>query len=190
AKVVWADDQADFLARLPDADAAIVESFLVDRAALAVAPRLKIVHKFGTIGANIDQAACAARGVAVAFLHRHVNVAVAEQCVALMLALAKRISPLDGLVERGALEAAGYQIRERASAYIGYSNFARVPALRTLLGATLGIIGFGEVGREIARRAAPFGMDMLYYQRRPLSRADERALGVRHAPLHDLMAQS
>src|SRR5262245_48400611 len=97
-KVVWAADPADFLARLPEADGAIVESLVVDRAALAAAPRLKIVQKFGTIGTNIDQEACAERGVTVAFLHRHVNVAVAEQCVALMLALAKRISPLDGLV--------------------------------------------------------------------------------------------
>jgi len=189
-RVVWAADQADFLARLPDVDAAIVESFVVDRAALAAAPRLRIVHKFGTIGANIDQAACAERGVAVAFLHRHVNVAVAEQCVALMLALAKRISPLDGLVERDALEAAGYRIRERATAYIGYSNFARVAGLRTLFGATLGIVGMGEVGREIARRAAPFGMSMLYHQRHALAEADAQALGVRHAPLHELMAQS
>src|SRR5580765_8281468 len=52
-KVVWANDQADFLAKLPDADAALVESYLVDRAALVVAPRLKIVHKFGTIATNI-----------------------------------------------------------------------------------------------------------------------------------------
>ena len=188
--VVWAKDQADFIAKLADADAAIVESFLVDHTVLAAAPRLKIVQKFGTIGTNIDQAACAERGVAIVSLHRHVNVAVAEQCVALMLALGKRISALDGLVERGALEAAGYQIRERASAYIGYSNFARVAGLKTLYGATLGIIGFGEVGREIARRAAPFGMTTLYHQRRPLSAADEHALGARFAPLHELMAQS
>jgi phosphoglycerate dehydrogenase-like enzyme len=189
-RVVWADDQADFLAKLPAADAAIVESLVVDRAALAAAPRLKLVQKFGTIATNIDQGACAERGVAVAVLHRHVNVAVAEQCVALMLALAKRIPALDGLVERGALEVAGYQIRERASAYIGYSNFARVAGLKTLYGATLGIVGFGEVGREIARRAAPFGMTTLYHQRRPLPAADEQALGARFAPLHDLMAQS
>ena len=189
-KVVWAADQADFLAKLPEVDAAIVESLVVDRAALAAAPRLRIVQKFGTIGTNIDQAACAERGVAVAFLHRHVNVAVAEQCVALMLALAKRISALDGLVERSALEAAGYQVRERASAYIGYSNFARVAGLKTLYGATLGIVGMGEVGREIARRAAPFGMTILYHQRRPLPAADAQALGARHVPLHELMAQS
>jgi len=190
ATVVWAHDRADFRAKLSTVDGVIVESLVVDRAALAAAPRLKIVQKFGTIGANIDQAACAERGVAVAFLHRHVNVAVAEQCIALMLALAKRICALDGLVERGALEAAGYDIRERASAFIGYSNFARVAGLRTLHGATLGIVGLGEVGREIARRAAPFGMETLYFQRRPLSDAEEQTLSARFAPLPALMARS
>lgn len=189
-KIVWAANQADFLAKLPDADATIVESLVVDRTALSAAPRLKIVQKFGTIGTNIDEVACAAHGVAVAFLHRHVNVAVAEHCVALMLALAKRICALDGLVERGALEVAGYDVRERASAYIGYSNFARVAGLKTLYGATLGIVGLGEVGREIVRRAAPFGLTMLYHQRRPLEPVHEQALSVRYAALHDLMAQS
>ena len=190
ARIVWAQDQADFLAKLPNADAAIVESLVVDRAALATAPRLRLVQKFGTIGTNIDAAACAERGIAVAFLHRHVNVAVAEQCFALMLALAKRISALDGLVERSTLEAAGFSIRERAPGYVGYSNFARVADLKTLYGATLGIIGMGEVGREIARRAAPFGMTALYHQRRPLAAADEDALSARYAPLAELMARS
>ncbi|HEX4557380.1 MAG TPA: NAD(P)-dependent oxidoreductase [Xanthobacteraceae bacterium] len=190
AKVVWAQDQDDLLARLPDADGVIVESLLIDRAALGRAKRLKVVQKFGTIGSNIDQAASAEEGVAVAFLHRHVNVAVAEQCFALLLALAKRICSLDGLVERTALERAGYAIRPRAPGFIGYSNYARVAGLKTLFGATLGIVGLGEVGREIARRAAAFGMTTLYFQRNRLPAADEDALAVRHAALDDLMARA
>src|SRR5262249_44303209 len=183
AEGIWARDQADFLAKLPAADGAIVESLVVDRTALAAGARLKVVHKFGTLRSNIDAGACAERGVAVVFLHRHVNVAVAEQCVTLMLALAKRISALDGLVDRAALAAAGYDIRPRAPGYIGYSNYARVAGLKTLHGATLGIVGLGEVGREVARRAAAFGMSTLYHQRRPLAATDEPALG-------DVMAQS
>ena len=159
-------------------------------AAPAVAPGLKVVQKFGTLAANIDRAACAERGVAVELLHRHVNVAVAEQAFALMMALAKRIPELAGLVEQSTLEAAGFAIRPRASAYIGYSNFARIAGLKTLYGATLGIIGFGEVGREIARRAGAFGMTTLYSQRRPLAADDEAALGARYCALPDLMAQS
>ena len=98
-----------------------------------------------------------------------------------MLALAKRVSALDGMVERSTLEAAGYAIRPRASSYVGYSNFARISGLKTLYGATLGIIGMGEVGREIARRAAPFGMTTLYHQRRPLAASDEEAFALLQA---------
>jgi phosphoglycerate dehydrogenase-like enzyme len=190
ARVAWAATQADLVDRLVDADGVIVESLVIDRAALHGAKRLKVAHKFGGLASNIDQEACAERGIDVVILPRRVNVAVAEQCFALMLALAKRICTLDGLVERGRLEKAGYSIRPRAPAFIGYSNFARVTGLRTLDGATLGIVGLGEIGREIARRAAAFGMHTLYFQRRRLDAAVEAAFGARHAALDELMAQS
>ena len=122
------------------------------------APRLAVVQKFGTLTANIDLAACAARGVAVETLHRMVNVAVAEQAFALLLALAKRIVEFNGVVEERALRAAGYKVRPRQSRYIGYSNFAGITGLKTVHGATLGIVGFGEVGREVAHRARAFAM--------------------------------
>jgi phosphoglycerate dehydrogenase-like enzyme len=190
ARVIWATSQADLVAKLAEADGVIVESLVIDRAALGDAKHLKIAHKFGAIASNIDQAACAERGIDVAVLPRRVNVAVAEQCFALMLALAKRVCALQGLVDRGALEKVGYSIRPRAPAFIGYSNFARITGLRTLDGASLGIIGLGEVGHEIARRAAAFGMHTLYFQRRRLDAATEEALGARHAPLDELLAQS
>jgi phosphoglycerate dehydrogenase-like enzyme len=190
ARVIWATSQRELVAKLADADGVIVESLAIDRAALANAKFLKIAHKFGTLASNIDQAACAERGIQVAVLHRRVNVAVAEQCFALMLALAKRIRALDGLVEHGALETAGYSIRPRAPAFVGYSNFAGIAGLKTLYGASLGVVGFGEVGREIARRAAAFGMRTLYFQRRRLDSTTEQELGARYASLDELMAQS
>jgi phosphoglycerate dehydrogenase-like enzyme len=190
ARVTFATSQPDLLAGLAGADAVIVESLVIDRAALAGAQRLKIAHKFGALASNIDEAECAKRGIDVAILPRRVNIAVAEQCFALMLALAKRICALDGLVERGALENAGYAIRPRAPAFVGYSNFARIGGLKTLDGASLGIVGLGEVGREIARRAAAFGMHTRYFQRRRLHAEIEHGLGARYAPLDDLMAES
>jgi phosphoglycerate dehydrogenase-like enzyme len=190
ARVMWATSQTDLVAKLADADGVIVESLEIDRAALQGAKRLKVAHKFGAIASNIDQATCAEHGIDVAVLPRRVNVAVAEQCFALMLALAKRICALHGLVERSALEKAGYSIRPRAPAFIGYSNFARVTGLKTLDGATAGIVGLGEVGREIARRTAAFGMRTLYFQRRRLDAALEEALGARYATLDELMARS
>src|SRR5262249_59482217 len=56
--------------------------------------------------------------------------------------------------------------------------------------ATLGIGGFGEVGREVARRARAFEMEVVYFQRTPLAAAIERELGARYLPLDDLMEQA
>jgi phosphoglycerate dehydrogenase-like enzyme len=190
AEVVFAADDADLREKIPDADGVVVESFCIDNEVLALASRLAIVHKFGTITTNIDVEACAKRGIAVATLRRMVNVAVAEQACVLMLALAKRIGQFNGVVEETALRDAGLRVRSRQSRYIGYSNFAGITGLRTLLGATLGIIGFGEVGREVARRARAFEMEVVYFQRTPLTAMVERDLGVRYLPLSELMEQA
>jgi lactate dehydrogenase-like 2-hydroxyacid dehydrogenase len=190
AEVMFAADAADLAAKIADADGLVVESFRIDDAVLAGAPRLAVVHKFGTITANIDLAACAARGVAVATLRRMVNVAVAEQACALMLALAKRMGEFNGVVEEAALRDAGLRVRPRQSRYIGYSNFAGITGLKTVLGATLGIVGFGEVGREVARRARAFEMEMVYFQRTRLAASIEQEFGARYLPLNDLMGQA
>ncbi len=190
AEVVFAVDETDLAAKIVTADGVVVESFRIGDANLSGADRLAVVQKFGTITSNIDLGACARRDVAVAVLRRMVNVAVAEQALALMLALAKRIGNLNGLVEEGALGAAGFRVRPRASDYIGYSNFAGITGLKTLCGATLGIVGLGEVGREVARRARAFDMQVVYFQRTSLPAAVELELGVCFAALHDLMRQS
>jgi glyoxylate reductase len=190
AEVVFAADEADLAVKIVDADGVVVESFRIDDSVLAGAPRLAVVHKFGTITANIDLAACAKRSVAVPTLRRMVNVAVAEQACALMLALAKRIGEFNGVVEEAALRDAGFKVRPRQSRYIGYSNFAGITGLRTVLGETLGIVGFGEVGREVARRARAFEMKVVYFQRTRLAVTVEQEFGARYLPLNELMAQA
>lgn len=189
ATVVFASNQADLQAKIIDADAVIVESLVIDHQVLAAAQRLALVQKFGTITGNIDLDACREHGVPVATLRRRGNVAVAEQAFALMLALAKRIVSLAGMVETSALTAAGWHIRAR-SPHIGYSNFAGITGLRALQDATLGIIGLGEVGREMARFATAFDMDIVYFQRRRLAPADEAQLGVHYAAFEDVLARS
>ena len=189
ARVMFASDQDDLTAKAGDADIVIVESLRIDRALLAAAPRLVLVQKFGTLTGNIDLEACRDAGVDIATLRRRGNVAVAEQAFALLLALAKQVPSLAGLVERPALAARGFSIRER-SAHIGYSNFAGITGLRTLQGATLGIIGLGEIGRDIARYARAFDMQVVYHQRRRLADHEETSLSVRYASLDDLLAAS
>ena len=189
ARVGYADGQDEFARAVIDADAVIIESLRVDAALLECAPKLALVQKFGVLTRNIDLAACTAARVPVEILRRLGNVAVAEQAFALLTALAKQICELNGVVERSVLEARGYNLRPR-SPYIGYSNPAGIPGLRTLHGANLGIIGFGEVGREIARYARAFEMNIVYFQRGRLDGSEEAALGVRYAALPKLMAMS
>src|SRR5260370_638811 len=113
AEVIFAAGEADLKTKIADADGVVVESLAVDDAVLSAASRLAILHKFGTITTNIDLAACAKRGVAVATLRRMVNVAVAEQACALMLALAKRIGEFNGGVGEAPLRKAGLRRRPR-----------------------------------------------------------------------------
>jgi phosphoglycerate dehydrogenase-like enzyme len=190
AHVSFAKDEADMVAKLPSADALVVEGFRVGPEELRHGKKLKIVQKFGALAHNIDAAACRAQGIAVEVQRRRVNIAVAEQALALMLALAKRVPELAGRVTEAGLRAAGFDPRPFDRRYTGNSNFARISGLRTLSGATLGIVGLGEIGREIAARAAAFGMSILYYQRNSIAAADEAALKARYAPLDVVMAES
>jgi phosphoglycerate dehydrogenase-like enzyme len=188
ATVVFAKDEADLVAKIGEADALIVEGFAVGEAELAGAKRLKIVQKFGGLAGNIDVAACLKRGVAVEVQRRRVNVAVAEQAMALMLALAKRVCTLNGVVTEAALREAGFDPTPFDRRYTGNSNFARIRGFKTLASSVLGIVGMGEIGREIAARAAAFGMTVLYHQRRRINAIDEIALKARYVGLDELLA--
>ena len=190
AEVAVAVDQSDLRAKLPGADAVIAESLKIGDAELAAAPRLAVVQKFGVVTANIDAAACARHAVPVDTLRRRVNIATAERAIAVMLARAKRIAELNGLVEEAALRKAGFDPTPYDRRYTGNSNFARIRGLRTLYGATLGLIGMGEIGREMARMAAGFEMKPRYYDGSRIPEPDETALGVTHATLAELLEQS
>jgi lactate dehydrogenase-like 2-hydroxyacid dehydrogenase len=190
AELEFAADQAELEAKAPEADAVIVESFTLHGGVIAKLKPTAIVQKFGAILSNIDVEACKERRVVLFNLPRAGNVAVAEQAFALLIALAKGIGRYDGVVTAKDLDAAGHPIRPYDRRYTGGSNYARIPGLRTLAGATLGIVGLGEVGREIARRAAAFGMTLLYHQRNRLAPIDELNLGARYADLTELMAHS
>jgi len=190
ARFTFAEDQTDFEAKLPDADVVILESLSLNGPAVAKLKPLAIVQKFGGILSNIDYEACRERRITVLSLPRHGNVLVAEQAFALMIALAKQITRYDGVVTAADLAEAGHPVRPYDRRYTGGSNYARIPSLRALAGSVLGIVGFGEVGREVAKRGSAFGMNVVYHQRTRLPALDELTLGARFLPLEGLMAQS
>jgi phosphoglycerate dehydrogenase-like enzyme len=181
---------AELRANLPPARALVVESFAVGAKELGCAPQLKVVHKYGAILRNIDVAACAAAGVKVRGVRRRANIACAEHAFALMLTLARRIHEISGLTSVERLAAAKLPYRPFDRRHAPGANFGRIAGTRSLNGSTIGIIGLGEIGREIALRAAAFGMNILYFQRTRLPPRDEEALRVSYRPLPALLGQS
>jgi phosphoglycerate dehydrogenase-like enzyme len=190
AEVRLVTSEADMRLALGDAIALVVESFRVGRDDLTAAPRLKVVQKFGTGLRNIDTAACAEAGVKLLTLRRRANIACAEHVFALMLTLARRLDRLNGLVTASRLEAAGFPVRPFDRRHTAGGNYGRVGGTRSLHGATIGIIGLGEIGREIALRAAAFGMRVLYHQRTRAAEDEERQSKATHVPLPMLLAES
>jgi lactate dehydrogenase-like 2-hydroxyacid dehydrogenase len=175
---------------LPAADAAIVETLRIGEEEISRAPRLAIVQKFGTLIPNIDSEACARRGIPVETQPRRVNVAVAEHALCLMLALAKRLTETAGKVEAAALREAGFDPTPYDRRHTTNSNFARIGGLKTLNGSTLGALGLGEIGRNVARRARAFGMEVIYHQRNRMDPSDERDLGANYVPFGELLARA
>ena len=189
-RVRLVETQEQMRAALPGSAALVVESLAVGAAELALGSRLRVVQKYGLKPRNIDTAACAARGIKVLTVRRRANIACAEHALALMLILARKLNRVGGRISVEQLAAIGYAYRPFDRRHTPNSNWPRIAGLRMLNGATLGIIGLGEIGREIAIRAAAFGMRIIYYQRSRLPQAEERELGAVYVPLEELLAAS
>jgi phosphoglycerate dehydrogenase-like enzyme len=190
AEVRIVSTQNELRAALPGAGALIVEGLTVGAEELAAGSDLKVVQKFGALPRNINEAACAAKGVRVLTLRRRVNCACAEMAFALMLTLAKKLNRVLGRISVEQLAEAGYVYKPFDRRHTPNSNWPRISGVRILYGSTIGIVGLGEIGCEIALRAKAFGMRTLYYQRTPLQEAQERALDATYAPLASLLAAS
>lgn len=175
---------------LASTEAIVTESLGVGEEELALAPRLKVVHKYGKILRNIDVEACKARGVKVLAVRRRANIACAEHAFALMLTLARQIDALNGLVSIDQLPSAKRPYAPFDRRHTPGANWGRFSGMRSLHGATIGIIGLGEIGQEIALRAAAFEMTVFYFQRTKLPAADEQRLNVSYRSLDSLLAES
>ena len=190
AKFEMVDSPDVFRAAIGDADGIICESLTIGEEELIAAPRLKVIQKFGTDMRNIDLEACARRGIVVRPLRRRVNIAVAEHAFAMMMAMAKKLCLINHRIDEDSLRDAGFQPRMHDRRHAAAANWGRVYGLGTLYGATVGCLGLGEIGREVASRATAFGANVLYHQRNRLPEDLENPLGAVYCGFEDLLEQS
>ena len=190
ADVRLVDSQESLRANLSEADIVIVEGLEIGSQELAMAPHLAVVQNFGVVTENIDAQACAQHGIPLLTLRRRTNIALAEHTLMFMLCLARRFGLVNGLVTTERLIASGIPQSPYDTRHTAQANFGRVPQLQTLSGRTLGLLGFGEIGRETAALARAFGMDVAYHKRTRLDVRAELDRGVRHCSLDELLKQS
>jgi D-3-phosphoglycerate dehydrogenase / 2-oxoglutarate reductase len=132
-------------AELADADALVVRSAVqADAKLLESAPKLRVIGRAGVGVDNIDTAAATHRGIVVMNTPGANAVAVAELTLGLMISLARAIPRANSTMHAGKWDKKSLQGQE-------------------LRGKTLGIVGLGRIGLEVARRAASFGMEIIGY---------------------------
>ena len=137
----------EMLAALADAEGVLLSNMVrVDAAFLDAGPRLRVVSGFGVGYNNTDVEEATRRGVAVCNTPGVLTPAVSELTIGLMIALGRRLLANEAHSREG-----GWAAR-RAPPPLGFD----------LAGKTLGVIGFGRIGREVTRRLAQFGMRTLW----------------------------
>lgn len=146
---------------------------VVEDRTLELLPALRVVANYGVGYDGVDVAACAARGVAVTNTPGVLDAATADLAFALVLSTRRRVVEGDALVRRGIWPS-------------GIDKFLG----SDVSGATIAIVGFGRVGRTLARRAQAFDMRVLYTKRTRLSTDEEREVRVEYRELDDLLREA
>lgn len=163
---------AHLAAIVAEAHYAISGQVAVGGDVLRAAQRLKLLHKWGVGVDNLDLDAARALGIKVARLAGGNAVPVAEFAIGLMLATLRNIAHGHAGLQAG-----------RWREPVPRDSF-------TLSGKTIGLVGFGAIGRTVARLLAGFGCTILYAKPTRLPAEEEARLGVRHASLDELLARA
>ncbi len=133
--------------RLRDADIVLLNKLELTRALLSGAPRLKLVALAATGTNNVDLAAAREHGIAVCNVRAYCTASVVQHVWALILSLTQHVHEFSRLSKDGSWA------KDEAGAALSFP-------IRELQGRTFGVIGWGELGRGVARIAEAFGMQV------------------------------
>lgn len=158
---------------IAEADYAISGQVAVSGEVLRAGKKLKLLHKWGVGYDNIDIATARELGIKVARTTGSNALPVAEFTLGLMLS---------------ALRYIGFGHAELKK---GHWSTGHLPGETFMLsGKTVGLVGFGAIGQNVAKLLRGFGCTILYTKRQPLAASEEAALGVRYATMAEILAQS
>ena len=146
----------------------------IDDALLAKSPRLKVVANIAVGYNNIDVPASTARGVMVTNTPGVLDDSTADLAFTLILATARRLTEAEAYVRAGKWQ--GWHLKQMLGVDVHH--------------ATLGIIGMGRIGQQIARRASGFKMRVLYQNRNRWPADVEKWLNAEYVGKEQLLAQS
>ena len=167
----------------------IADTATIDEALLDALPNLQAVLKLGRSYFNIDVDAVRQRGLSFNCVPRKGPNCVAELAMTLILSLSKDLVVSNEAVALGAYRYRGLKPELTAERKIAF-HWMHNMRVHEVVGKTLGIIGMGEIGCELARRASVMGMRNLYYKRSRLSSELEGAFDASYAELDDLLRES
>lgn len=165
----------ELLKEIEDADALLsfftvkVDKELIDRG-----EKLKIISNFGVGYDKIDFEYAATKGIVVTNTPDPVTIPTAELAVGLMLDIARKIAFFDNEL--------------RTNSDYEWNILSNLGL--TLYGKTLGVFGMGRIGKEVAKRAKSFGMNVVYHNRHQLRYDEQKELGVEYVTFEELLRVS
>lgn len=183
-----AASKAEIISLLPDMEFLISErTGVIDADIISAGRKLRLIQRLGSQTWDIDLAAAGQSKIPVCYLPVRTCVFVAEHLILQMLGLAKRIRELVDITDKAGDW--GMPPKRCNENYFAF-NWSGRKKIDAIYQSTVGVLGFGEIGTELARRLQNFGCRVLYSKRRPLPRKVEVELGLTHVTRDELARQS
>ncbi len=175
---IWPEDRSitknEFLQSVPGVDGIISTAYdIVDEEVMDAAGNLKVISNWGVGYNNIDIQAATKRGIMVTNTPDVLTDAVAELTLFLMLAVARKANEAQRYLYGGQWK------ESRTDLLLGIE----------LGGAVLGLVGFGRIGQEVAKRVSGFNMELLYHDVNPNREAEEK-YGAGYVSFEELLSRS
>lgn len=181
-------DKDTLMSHLAEAEYFITErTGVIDAEMIQAAPRLKLILRLGSLTYDIDTEAAKTAGVAVCYWPVGTVIRVAEHLILQMLALSKKLGETEAIALAAGTEwGESKRTNEDTFAY----NWSNRDNVEGLWQKTIGIMGFGEIGAELARRLQGWGCKVLYNKRRRLPETVETELNLTYTDVDTLFTQS